>query len=41
MDLSTIANVATALTVLIALAFGVIEMRRARLEREERAAFRR
>ena len=39
MDLSTIANVATALTVLIAVAFGVIEMRRARLEREERAAF--
>src|SRR5678816_992596 len=39
MDLSTIANVATALTVLIALAFGVIERRRARLEREERAAF--
>ena len=40
MELSTIANVATSLTVLIAVAFGVIEMRRARLEREERAAFR-
>ncbi len=39
MELSTIANVATSLTVLIAVAFGVIEMRRARLEREERAAF--
>ncbi|HET7512912.1 MAG TPA: hypothetical protein VFJ88_09100 [Chthoniobacterales bacterium] len=39
LDLSTIANVATALTVLIAVAFGIIEMRRARREREERAAF--
>ena len=39
MDLSTIANVATALTVLIAVLFGIIEMRRARREREERAAF--
>ena len=39
MDLSTIANVATALTVLTGVAFGLIEMRRARLEREERAAF--
>jgi hypothetical protein len=38
-DLSTIANVATALTVLTAVGFGVIEMRRARREREERAAF--
>jgi len=38
-DLSTIANVATALTVLIAVGFGVIETRRARREREERAAF--
>ena len=38
MDLSTVANVATSLTVLSAVAFGVIEMRRARLEREERAA---
>jgi hypothetical protein len=39
MDLGTIANVATALTVLTAVAFGVIEMRRARRDREERAAF--
>src|SRR5437773_10839966 len=39
MDLSTIANVATALTVLTGVAFGLIEMRRARREREERAAF--
>jgi len=38
-DLSTIANVATASTVLTAVIFGVIEMRRARKEREERAAF--
>ena len=28
MELSTIANIATALTVLIALSFGVVEMRR-------------
>ena len=39
MDLSTIANVATALTVLTGVAFGLIEMRRSRREREERAAF--
>ena len=39
MDLSTIANIATALAVLIAVAFGLLEMRRARREREERAAF--
>ncbi len=39
MDLSTLANVATALTVLTGVMFGVIEMRRARREREERAAF--
>jgi hypothetical protein len=38
-DLSTVANVATALTVLSAVIFGLIEMRRARQEREERAAF--
>jgi hypothetical protein len=38
-DLSTIANVATALTVLTGVAFGLIEMRRSRREREERAAF--
>jgi hypothetical protein len=39
MDLSTLANVATALTVLTGVGFGLIEMRRARREREERAAF--
>ena len=39
MDLSTIANIATALTVLTAVGFGMIEMRRARRDREERAAF--
>ncbi len=39
MDLSTLANIATALTVLTGVAFGLIEMRRARREREERAAF--
>lgn len=39
MDLSTLANVATALTVLTGVAFGVIEMRRARRDREERVAF--
>lgn len=39
MDLSTIANLATALAVLIAVIFGLIEMRRARRDREERAAF--
>ena len=38
-DLSTIANVATALTVLTGVGFGLIEMRRARRDREERAAF--
>jgi len=38
-DLSTLANVATALTVLTGVAFGLIEMRRARRDREERAAF--
>ena len=38
-DLSTVANIATALTVLTAVAFGLIEMHRARKEREERAAF--
>jgi hypothetical protein len=38
-DLSTLANIATALTVLTAVVFGVIEMRRAHKEREERAAF--
>ncbi len=39
MDLSTVANIATALTVLTAVIFGLIEMRHARKEREERAAF--
>jgi hypothetical protein len=38
-ELSTLANVATALTVLIAVAFGLLETRRARHERAERAAF--
>jgi len=38
-DLSTLANIATALTVLTAVVFGLIEMRRARKDREERAAF--
>lgn len=38
-DLSTLANIATALTVLTAVIFGLIEMRRARKHREERAAF--
>ena len=33
------ANVATAMTVLVAAAFGLLELRRARREREERAAF--
>jgi hypothetical protein len=39
LDLSTVANVATALTVLTAVVFGLIEMHHARKEREERAAF--
>ena len=39
MDLSTIANIATALTVLAAVVFGLLELRRTRHEREERAAF--
>jgi hypothetical protein len=38
-DLSTVANIATAFTVLTAVVFGLIEMRRARKDREERAAF--
>jgi hypothetical protein len=38
-DLSTVANIATALTVLTAVVFGLVEMRRARKDREERAAF--
>jgi hypothetical protein len=39
LDLSTIANLATALTVLSAVIFGLVEMRRARRDRDERAAF--
>lgn len=39
MDLSTLANVATALAVLTAVGFGLLEARRARQERAERAAF--
>ena len=39
MELSALANIATALTVLTAVVFGLIEMRRARKDREERAAF--
>jgi len=38
-ELSALANIATALTVLTAVVFGLIEMRRARKDREERAAF--
>jgi hypothetical protein len=38
-DLSTIANVATALTVLTGVGFGLVEARRSRKDREERAAF--
>ncbi len=38
MDLSTLANIATALTVLTAVIFGLIEARRLRRDREERAA---
>lgn len=39
MDLSTVANVATALAVITGLAFGVFEVLHARREREERASF--
>lgn len=38
-DLGSIANFATAITVLVAIAFGVMEIRKARGERSERAAF--
>ena len=38
-DLGTIANVATAMTVLVGVVFGLVEMRLARRDREERAAF--
>ena len=39
MDISTIANVATAITVLTGVIFGLFEVRHFRREREERAAF--
>lgn len=39
MDLSTLANVATALTVITGGLFGLLELRHFRREREERAAF--
>jgi hypothetical protein len=39
MDLSTIANVATALTVITGVAFGLIEAQRSRRVRQERAAY--
>ena len=38
MDLSTIANIATALTVIVGVLFGLTEARRLRRDREERAA---
>jgi len=38
-DLSAIANIATALIVIIAGVFGLLELRRARRERQECAAF--
>jgi len=38
-DLSTLANVATALTVITGVFFALLEARRARQDREERAAF--
>jgi hypothetical protein len=39
MDLSTIANVATALTVITGVVFGLIEAQPSRRAREERAAY--
>lgn len=39
MDLSTIANVATALTVFTGVAFGLVEAQRSRRARQERAAY--
>ena len=39
MDLSTIANVATALTVITGVAFGLVEAQRSRRARQERAAY--
>jgi hypothetical protein len=38
MDLSTLSNVATALAVIVGLTFGLVEARRLRRDREERAA---
>src|SRR5438067_13883385 len=38
-DLSTIANVATALTVITGVAFGLIDAQRSRRARQERAAY--
>lgn len=39
MDISTIANIATAIAVVVGLVFGILEIRHARREREERASF--
>src|SRR6266498_4919401 len=39
MDLSTVANVATALTVITGVAFGLVEAQRSRRARQERAAY--
>jgi hypothetical protein len=39
MDLATIANVATALTLIAGVGFGLVEAHRSRGERQERAAF--
>ena len=39
MDLNTVANVATALTVITGVAFGLIEAQRSRRARQERAAY--
>ena len=39
MDLSTIANVATALTVITGVGFGLVEAQRSRRARQERAAY--
>ena len=39
MDLSTVANVATALTVITGVGFGLVEAQRSRRARQERAAY--
>lgn len=39
MDISTLANIATAIAVAVGLVFGILEIRHARREREERASF--